>query len=272
MTLVTDITYERLDLQVDGVGVEIATARRRGALAPIVFLHGFGSTKEDYVDVVHVEELADRPVILFDAPGSGESVVDDPERVDIPFLVEVAARALDSMGYHSAHLIGHSMGGLAALLLASADPTRGISFVDIEGNLAPEDCFFSRQIIEHPRDDAQGFLDDFRARVRRSRFAGSALYAAGLAAKVSPAVVQPIFASMVKLSDTRPLLDELLGLALPTMVMYGEQNAGLSYLPRLAAAGIELAEIPHSGHFPMYSNAPAMWDRITRFISAHEGQ
>ena len=35
--------------------------------------------------------------------------------------------------------------------------------------------------------------------------------------------------------------------------MYGEQNAGLSYLTRLASNGVELAEIPDSGHFPMYS-------------------
>jgi hypothetical protein len=47
MTPMTDVTYERLDLHVDGVGLEIATARRRGELAPVVFLHGFGSTKED---------------------------------------------------------------------------------------------------------------------------------------------------------------------------------------------------------------------------------
>ena len=44
--------------------------------------------------------------------------------------------------------------------------------------------------------------------------------------------------------------------------MYGEQNKTLSYLPHLAANGVELAEIPQSGHFPMYSNAREMWRRI----------
>lgn len=45
MIPMTDIAYERPDLHVDGVSLEIATARRGGEGAPIVFLHGFGSTK-----------------------------------------------------------------------------------------------------------------------------------------------------------------------------------------------------------------------------------
>jgi pimeloyl-ACP methyl ester carboxylesterase len=49
------------------------------------------------------------------------------------------------------------------------------------------------------------------------------------------------------------------------MFMYGAQNNTLSYLPHLAANGVELAEIPYCGHFPMYSNAPEMWRRIAAF-------
>jgi pimeloyl-ACP methyl ester carboxylesterase len=48
------------------------------------------------------------------------------------------------------HLIGHSMGGLTALMLADRDPTAVASLVNIEGNVAPEDCFLSRQIVSHP--------------------------------------------------------------------------------------------------------------------------
>lgn len=51
------------------------------------------------------------------------------------------------------------------------------------------------------------------------------------------------------------------------MFMYGEQNSSLSYLDALAAGGVEVAEIGQSAHFPMYSNAPEMWARITDFIS-----
>lgn len=42
----SDVTYEEVDLRVSGVGLKVATAGRDGGLAPVVFLHGFGSTKE----------------------------------------------------------------------------------------------------------------------------------------------------------------------------------------------------------------------------------
>lgn len=72
---------------------------------------------------------------------------------------------------------------------------------------------------------------------------------------------------MVELSDNGGLMDRFLALPLPTMFMYGEQNNTLSSLPHLAANGVELAEIPHCAHFPMYSNAPEMWSRITTFVT-----
>ncbi len=79
-------------------------------------------------------------------------------------------------------------------------------------------------------------------------------------------MVRPIFQSMVDLSDNAPLLDQFLALPFPRMLMFGHQNAGLSYLDRLAEGGVELAEVPHSGHFPMYSNPPAMWEFISDFV------
>jgi pimeloyl-ACP methyl ester carboxylesterase len=123
----------------DAVRVEIATARRGAELAPIVFLHGFGSTKEDYVDLAYRPGFRRRPFLAYDAPGCRES-------------------------------------------------------------------------------------------------------------------------SCADLSD-----DEVLSLPCRRMFMYGEQNVSLSYLPTLADGGVELAEIPHSGHFPMYSNPVAMWTRIADF-------
>lgn len=42
----------------------------------------------------------------------------------------------------------------------------------------------------------------------------------------------------------------------------GAQHASLPYLPKLTANGVQLAQVPHSGHWPMYSNPTWMWDRI----------
>jgi len=172
---------------------------------------------------------------------------------------------LDGLGIGCFHLVGHSMGGLTALMLASRQPERVLSFVDIEGNVAPEDCFLSHQIVSHPADDDEAFMQDFIDRNRRSPAYASPLFASSLRHKVRAGAVRGIFESMVDLSDHGDLMTTFLCLPFPKMFMYGEQNAHLSYLPQLAAAGVELAEIPRCGHFPMYSNPPAMWARIGDF-------
>jgi pimeloyl-ACP methyl ester carboxylesterase len=265
-----ELAYERMHLRVDDVDLSVATVARGGELAPLVFLHGFGSTKEDYVDIAYEPAFDRRPFLAYDAPGCGETTCENLSRVSIPFLVETADAVLQRAGIRRFHLIGHSMGGLTALMLAHQDPDRVLSFINIEGNIAPEDCFLSRQVLTHPSDDAESFFDDFIERTRRSPFYSNALYAVSLRHKVRPDAVRGIFESMVRLSDHGDLMSKFLALPCPRMFMYGEQNSSLSYLSKLDANGVELARIPYSAHFPMYSNPRAMWDRIIEFHSRNK--
>ena len=267
-TAANGVTYAQVDLRIGGVGLKVATAGRDGGLAPIVFLHGFGSTKEDYLDIACQRAFTRRPFLAYDAPGCGETFCEDLPGISIPFLVKTAQALLDHAGIRRFHLVGHSMGGLTALLLAHQEPDRVLSFTDIEGNLAPEDCFLSRQILTRPCDDNDGFLDDIAERARRSCSSSSALFAASLQHKVRPGAVSGILQSMVDLSDRDDLMPKFLALPCPRMFMYGEENSTLSYLAKLAAGGVELAEIPHSGHWPMYANPVAMWERIATFIQS----
>jgi pimeloyl-ACP methyl ester carboxylesterase len=262
----SNVTYERLPVRVGGVDLSIAMAHRAGELAPIIFLHGFGSTKEDYVDIALHRAFAGRPFLAYDAPGCGETACADVSKISIPFLVETARAVLQELEIERFHLVGHSMGGLTALLLASQEPSPVLSFIDIEGNVAPEDCFLSRQLITHPADDPEHFFDDFIERTRRSPSFSAALYSASLRHKVRPGAVRGIFESMVELSDHGDLMTKFLSLPCPRMFMYGEQNSSLSYLPTLAANGIDLAEISDSSHWPMYSNPVAVWERIAEFL------
>ena len=169
------LTYQQLHLRVDGVGLRVATAGRGGELAPVVFLHGFGSTKEDYVDIALQPAFAGRPFLAYDAPGCGETSCEEVSKISIPFLVKTARTVLQRAGIERFHLVGHSMGGLTALQLAHQDPGRVLSLVNIEGNIVPEDCFLSRQVLTHPSDDADSFFEDFIERTRRSPFYSSAL-------------------------------------------------------------------------------------------------
>lgn len=259
-----------LPLIIAGTAVEVSGMFRDGTGIPLVFLHGFGSTKEDYADVIQQAELANLPILAYDAPGCGATTCSDLEAISVPFLVSVALEVLRFKNIARFHLVGHSMGGLTALLLADRDASRVASFIDIEGNVAPEDCFLSRQIINHPQPDPEDFFRDFQDRVWHSPYYSGSLYAASLPYKVRAGAVRPIFESMVDLSDNGNLMDRFLALPFPRMYMYGVQNNSLSYLDLLAEKGVELAEISDCGHFPMYSNASEMWRRLTAFVQGSE--
>ncbi|WP_367375502.1 alpha/beta fold hydrolase [Pseudomonas lini] len=265
-------TQTHIPLTVEGVQLNIATLHRDGVLAPIVFLHGFGSTKEDYADIVQQAAFAGHPFVAYDAPGCGDSQCSDLSRISIPFLLKTALQVLEHFGIERFHLVGHSTGGLTALMLAHQCPDRVLSFVDIEGNIAPEDCFLSRQIVDYPADDPEVFFTAFIERARHAPAYASALYSASLRHKVRAGAVRGIFESMVDLSDNADLMGKFLGLQCPRMFMYGEQNASLSYLPHIQAQGVRLAPIAQCGHFPMYSNPIAMWQQIADFqANGHRG-
>ena len=266
----SNMRHDVLDLHHAGARLRIAYHRRTGHLPPVVSLHGFGSTKEDYADLALLPGFADRDLIAFDAPGFGASEIDRPELLSIPFLAEVTTIVLDALDVPKAHLTGHSMGGLTALVLAYTDPGRVLSFFDIEGNLAPEDCFLSRQIVDFPAATPDAFLEDFQTRVRARPELGSALYAATLPFKVRPASIAPVFRSMVELSDTEPLLDMMAALPCPKAFVYGAQNRHLSYLPDLPGRDVQVIELDHAGHFPMYTNPKALWAALSEFVRAAE--
>jgi pimeloyl-ACP methyl ester carboxylesterase len=268
MLMQRDLSKETVALSVQGVELDIAAMHRAGELAPILFLHGFGSTKEDYADVVCYPAFAGRPVLAYDAPGCGATRCADLSKISIPFLVATAKAVLQHFGIRQFHLVGHSMGGLTALMLAHEESARVLSFTDIEGNVAAEDCFLSRQVVDYPADTAEAFLDDFIERTWHSPFHSCPLYAASLKHKVRAEAVKGIFTSMVQLSDHEDLMTKFLALSFPRMFMYGEQNASLSYLSHLKENGVQLAEIPQCGHFPMYSNPVEMWERLAGFISS----
>ncbi|KAF2833526.1 alpha/beta-hydrolase [Ophiobolus disseminans] len=261
-------TYATIPLRVQGVNLQISTIHKPSADPPIFFLHGFGSCKEDLADVAVNPVLQQYGYLAYDAPGCGDTHSDSLSANDIPFLVATAEAVLSHFNITGFHLMGHSMGGLTALLLAHRHPDQVQSFVNIKGNLAPEDCFLSRQIITFPSDDPEAFMNAFIVRTRSLKSYANPLYASTLRYRVRIDAVRPIFESMVKLSDENDLMEWFHGLPCPKMFMYGEENRGLSYLGQLGKKGVELAEIPECGHFPMYSNPVEMYRQIAWFLQS----
>ena len=76
---------------------------------------------------------------------------------------------------------------------------------------------------------------------------------------------------MVRISDNTDLISAFTGLPGATAFVYGDANRSLSYLPTVArTGGVACIEVPPCGHFPMYSNQPAMWAAIEATIRRGE--
>jgi pimeloyl-ACP methyl ester carboxylesterase len=88
---------------------------QKGEGAPIVFLHGFGADLNGWRPVLRLlpETL---PALAIDLPGHGLSPLG--EDASFEALIEAARAALAVEGVGAAHLVGHSLGGAVAAVLA----------------------------------------------------------------------------------------------------------------------------------------------------------
>jgi pimeloyl-ACP methyl ester carboxylesterase len=258
------------NVRVAGRIAKIACLSRSGRQPTVVYLHGLGATKEDFADARFSPGFEERSLLAWDAPGCGASPFTCSQRLDLDILVDIAEAVLASHGTDRVHLVGHSLGGLAALLLAERLKERVISFVNIEGNLAASDCYFSRRVVGSGNKSGRVLLDGLSQSVWGLEARSCALYASRLGATLNPDAIRKLCASIVDYSDRGQLLDRFLKLGTRRLFVYGSENEGLPYLRDLKRCGVALAKIEDSGHFPMYSNPVSLWNTVGDFLIASE--
>lgn len=93
----------------------------RGDAPPLVLLHGLGEGMDDWADVAPAL-AADRQVYAVDLRGHGRS--DWPGDYSLELMRDDVLGFLDALSPDAVDLIGHSMGGLVAYLLAAERPDR----------------------------------------------------------------------------------------------------------------------------------------------------
>ncbi|CAN5274846.1 alpha/beta hydrolase [soil metagenome] len=116
-----------------GSGREIAIDSARGTLcalrsgnpdgAKVLALHGWLDNAASFIPLQ--DELADFDLVALDLPGHGASAHRAPgyDYVFVDWIHDVLD-VLDSLGWQQAMLLGHSMGGAIASMVAAAVPAR----------------------------------------------------------------------------------------------------------------------------------------------------
>jgi pimeloyl-ACP methyl ester carboxylesterase len=189
--------------------------RRTGAGEPLVWIHGLGESSVSFEPVI--ELLPNYEHTLVDLPGYGRSAH------GAPLGLEACADHLAAWLRERplATLIGHSMGGVLAVMLAERGVARRI--VDVGGNLTRGDCTFSAQASAYGEADfvAHGFAE-MRAEVYERGVTELALrtYYAALCF-ASPYTFHKQATELVALSATNTLTTRFAAVTAPALFIAG---------------------------------------------------
>lgn len=241
---------------------------RGGHKGTVIYLHGLGSSKEDFARATNNQELQTHTLVAFDFPGCGNSPYPDGMPLFMDDLVKITNTVILKLNLNKFVLVGHSMGGLVALLYAEAYHGHAKGLINIEGNLASEDCFFSRKIANYgPTGFSREVLDELCRKILQSKSKGLREFARVLQ-NASEKACFDYSSSMVDYSDNANLLQRFDDLKIPKMFMYGSENRGLSYITKLKNSDCEVVEIPSSGHLPFYDNPQAYYKTVSNFLAS----
>jgi 3-oxoadipate enol-lactonase len=111
---------ERLEITVDGVRLACHVRGAAGAPA-LVLLHGLGGQASTW-DTVGAEFARSHRVLAIDLRGHGDS--DRPGVYSFELMRDDVLGVLDRLGLDRVSLLGHSMGGTVAYLIAEQEPGR----------------------------------------------------------------------------------------------------------------------------------------------------
>ena len=230
----------------------------------LVFIHGLGDAgSASFPTIVCHPKLAAHRAIVVDLIGFGFS--DRPRDFDYRMESQagIVASLLRSLEIDACTLVGHSMGGAVAILLAAEAPSLVSRLVLAEGNLDPEPGFVSGPITAMPEEE---FVDQGYAKflevVRRNGF----LAYEGALRATAPWGLHRSAASLI--ADRSPTYrEQLVAMTLPRTFLFGDENADDPDVKRLAEDGISVEIIRDAGHDMMGDNPDGFAEAVARAMA-----
>jgi len=188
----------------------------------IVFVHGFGSSREFFRFAFENPSLSEYSLISLDLIGFGESTKHERFSYEMSNQASIMIQVLNKLEVHSFHLCAHSMGGLVAMEMINQSPPQILSFINLEGNLTLDDCFITGKILECP-------LEEFLAS-ERVKFEESLLEFPSYLKEFRKASSIALYKSAdetVRLSSNPRLIEDFIDLPNKKCFVYGEKNKDL---------------------------------------------
>lgn len=282
----------KIEERIQAQDIEIAY-EAVGAGKPVVTVHGGPGLGHGYMRGVGA--LADEyQVIFYDQRGSGRTELGDPDRVTFAGALADLEAVREGLAIERMNLIGHSFGGLIALLYAANHPARAASLVlyatappfvpelaerlwarMAERRIPEDDVEQERleQSEEFARDDPRTleryflnkylpFFDDRRSVANLDM---------GFT-EITAANVREAWQRMFRDLEQHDPLGSLGRISCPTLVIHCENDAVPEEFSRLLAdkiAGAEYAFLPDTNHFAHVENPELFGATVKRFLNSH---
>ncbi len=115
----------------------------------LLLIHGLGCSLRYWACVFDAREFANYRILALDLPGFGMSDKPDSYDYKLSSQADLVLAFVDALQVQQFLLVGHSMGGAIAILLALKYPDRVKHLVVIEPNLRAHDAQLSREMVKY---------------------------------------------------------------------------------------------------------------------------
>ena len=248
-----------------------------GAEPTMVYIHGLAmASVPSFRHICAGQFLRDRRSLLIDLPGFGSSDRSTAFGYTIEDHAAAVITLLDHLAVRGGEVVGHSMGGSVAILIASARPDLVRRLVIAEGNLDPGAGSMTGPIAAQTEEEYlnSGYQHDAAAlqasarsvdwsspSVLRDMFQTSAAWAIHRSARSLIGPRQPTFR------------EHLVALHMPRVFIVGSDTAGAMEQIASGEDGRALPPdvrrliVPSAGHYMMFENPQGFTDAIVEASS-----
>lgn len=248
---------------------------------PAVLINGLGASAHDWGPVL-AHLAARRRIVAFDNRGAGRSAIpDDP--ISLELLASDAAAVMDAYGIDAADVIGYSMGGMIAQLVALEKPGRVRRLVligthpgarsavrstpEARAVLSPEEDLPREDLvrIQYETFVAPGFREREPERFEEML-------------DVRMSHLAPLYAWRRQLEAVleSERADRLREIRAPTLVVHGEEDplipVGNGRMLAEKIPGARLVTLPQRGHMLNWEAPESVASEIHSFLSPEDGE
>lgn len=240
-----------MHVEMDEKDISLSTYQSKQSDTWIVGLHGLQSCKEIYPPIFAAPWCSEYSLLAIDAVGFGKSDKPDWFSYDIADQALAYVQIVDQLNIQKMHLVGHSWGGMAGIMLLEKLGDRVLSFVSMEGNMVASDCGKSRSIAMEPSETfAEIGYPKILNEIQNEGKSNAAQRVEWLSL-MPPSVFHRAAQSVVQWSESGKLLPKFIDAPQKKYFIYGEKNQRKKdVLP----ASIPNIEIANAGHFMLADN------------------